>query len=236
MSAAAPQVDLLEAFLAKTEQQAFQRAQLATRDTAQALDVVRKAMRRFVREGAAQTPAQWSPLFQQILLQCIGDWRRGQRLKRLWFWNSSRARTHGATRTRTLPEQDIRSRLAAMRAEALNSTSTPRRKWHLPGGADSMAALIVLAVLVVMPQRDGGADQDWRRLTLVMEELNPNLDAQQREQLRMRYEQLRSLPPEERARFRQHLRKLHGEPGGIASACPGDIDQQLNCLGLPPAP
>jgi hypothetical protein len=56
---------------------------------------------------------------------------------------------------------------------------------------------------------------------------------EQRERVRQRYEQLRNLPPEERRRIRQRFQQLRGQPGGIERACPGSIEQRLDCLGVP---
>ena len=53
------------------------------------------------------------------------------------------------------------------------------------------------------------------------------------EQLRKRAAQreiLQALTPEARQRVRERFRQLQQQPGGVAAACPGPPDQRLACL------
>ena len=62
------------------------------------------------------------------------------------------------------------------------------------------------------------------------------LSPQERQRARARYEQLRLLPPAQRRRIRQRFLELSLRPGGIDQACPGTVQQRMDCLGLPRAP
>jgi RNA polymerase sigma-70 factor (ECF subfamily) len=87
VSGNAPPPASLDAFLAGVERRAFRRAQLATRDRDEALDLVQDAMLRLARSYAARPPAEWPALFQQILVNRIRDWHRSQALRRrVLFW------------------------------------------------------------------------------------------------------------------------------------------------------
>lgn len=77
----------LDAFLAGVERRAFRRAQVATRDRDEALDLVQDAMLQLARRYAQRPAAEWAALFQRILTNRIRDWQRRQVLRRrLFFW------------------------------------------------------------------------------------------------------------------------------------------------------
>ena len=77
----------LDAFLAGVERRAFRRAQLATRDRDEALDLVQDAMLQLARSYANRPGTEWPALFQRILTNRIRDWQRRQVLRRrLFFW------------------------------------------------------------------------------------------------------------------------------------------------------
>jgi len=82
----------LDAFLASVERRAFRRAQFATRDRDEALDLVQDAMMQLARSYATRPAAEWPALFQRILTNRIRDWQRRQTLRRrLFFWRDGRA-------------------------------------------------------------------------------------------------------------------------------------------------
>ena len=82
----------LDAFLAGVERRAFRRAQFATRDRDEALDLVQDAMMQLARSYALRPAVEWSALFQRILTNRIRDWQRRQTLRRrLYFWRDGRA-------------------------------------------------------------------------------------------------------------------------------------------------
>jgi RNA polymerase sigma-70 factor (ECF subfamily) len=83
----APPPASLDAFLAGVERRAFGRAQLATRDRDEALDLVQDAMLQLARRYAQRPAAEWAALFQRILTNRIRDWQRRQVLtRRIFFW------------------------------------------------------------------------------------------------------------------------------------------------------
>jgi RNA polymerase sigma-70 factor (ECF subfamily) len=91
VSRSAPSPASLDAFLAGVERRALRRAQLATRDPDEALDLVQDAMLRLARSYGSRPPEEWPALFQQILVNRIRDWHRSQALRRrVLFWRPAR--------------------------------------------------------------------------------------------------------------------------------------------------
>ncbi len=88
----APPPASLDAFLGGVERRAFRRAQLATRDREEALDLVQDAMLQLARRYAQRPAAEWAALFQRILTNRIRDWQRRQVLtRRIFFWRDGPA-------------------------------------------------------------------------------------------------------------------------------------------------
>lgn len=79
----------LDAFLAQVEQRAYRMALLATRRSADALDIVQDAMLQLVQHYRTRAHSEWPLLFQRILQNRILDWHRQQTRQRRWFWQSS---------------------------------------------------------------------------------------------------------------------------------------------------
>ena len=75
----------LNQFLASVERRAFRMARLATRQDADALDVVQEAMTKLVTHYADATEAEWKPLFFRILENCLNDWHRQNSRRNRWF-------------------------------------------------------------------------------------------------------------------------------------------------------
>jgi RNA polymerase sigma-70 factor, ECF subfamily len=77
----------LNAFLAGVERRALRRAELATRDRDDALDLVQDAMLRLAQAYGSRPASEWPALFHRILVNRIRDWQRAQKLRRrLFFW------------------------------------------------------------------------------------------------------------------------------------------------------
>lgn len=76
----------LDAFLAASERRAYRMALLATRRSADALDIVQDAMLQLVQHYRQRAPQEWPLLFQRILHNRILDWHRQQTRQRRWFW------------------------------------------------------------------------------------------------------------------------------------------------------
>jgi RNA polymerase sigma-70 factor (ECF subfamily) len=80
----------LNAFLQGVERRALRRAEFATRDRDEALDLVQDAMLRLARAYGVRPAAEWPALFNRILVNRIRDWQRAQKLRRrLFFWVGS---------------------------------------------------------------------------------------------------------------------------------------------------
>lgn len=71
----------LDRFLKDVERRAFRMAQIALRDTDDALDVVQEAMMQLARSYAARPSEEWKPLFYRILQNRIHDWQRRRRTR-----------------------------------------------------------------------------------------------------------------------------------------------------------
>ena len=76
----------LNSFLAGVERRALRRAELATRDRDEALDLVQDAMLRLTRSYGTRPAAEWPALFHRILVNRIRDWQRSQKLRRRFFF------------------------------------------------------------------------------------------------------------------------------------------------------
>lgn len=76
----------LDAFLASVEQRAYRMALLATRKSADALDIVQDAMLQLVQSYRGRPHTEWPLLFQRILQNKILDWHRQQTRQRRHFW------------------------------------------------------------------------------------------------------------------------------------------------------
>jgi len=71
----------LDRFLKDVERRAFRMAQIALRDTDDALDVVQEAMIQLARSYASRPSEEWKPLFYRILQNRIHDWQRRRRTR-----------------------------------------------------------------------------------------------------------------------------------------------------------
>lgn len=78
----------LDQFLASVERRAFRMALFATRNEADAMDIVQDTMMRLVQNYRQQGETEWPLLFQRILQNRLLDWHRQRsRLKRLFWWS-----------------------------------------------------------------------------------------------------------------------------------------------------
>jgi len=77
----------LEAFLKDVERRAFRIAEIALRNTEDALDVVQESMIQLARAYGSRPAAEWKPLFYRILQNRIHDWQRRRRTRsRVFAW------------------------------------------------------------------------------------------------------------------------------------------------------
>lgn len=75
----------LDAFLASVERRAYRMALLATREPADALDIVQDAMLKLVQKYRTRPNLEWPALFQRILQNRILDWHRRQTRTQRWL-------------------------------------------------------------------------------------------------------------------------------------------------------
>lgn len=77
----------LDDFLASVEARAFRMARLATRNDADALDIVQDAMMKLATRYGDRPDNQWRPLFYRIMEHRILDWHRREAVRNRWqFW------------------------------------------------------------------------------------------------------------------------------------------------------
>jgi RNA polymerase sigma-70 factor, ECF subfamily len=79
----------MEEFLASIERRAFRMAELATKSSDDALDILQDAMIALIRKYSDQPQEECKPLFFQILQNQIRDWHRMKKVRNAWgsFWN-----------------------------------------------------------------------------------------------------------------------------------------------------
>jgi len=75
----------LDQFLASIERKAFRMAQIATRNTDDALELVQEAMMKLVEKYANRSESEWTPLFYRILSSKINDFYRRQSVRSRWM-------------------------------------------------------------------------------------------------------------------------------------------------------
>src|SRR6185437_10758259 len=84
---ARPVAATIEAFLASVERRAWRVAEIALRDSDEALDAVQDTMLRLVRHYSAKPAEEWSPLFWGILRRRITDLQRRRTVRnRILVW------------------------------------------------------------------------------------------------------------------------------------------------------
>ena len=74
----------MDGFLASVERRAFRMAQIATKNSEDALDIVQDTMLRMVGRYGNKPEAEWKPLFYRILISRIRDWYRRQKVRNRW--------------------------------------------------------------------------------------------------------------------------------------------------------
>ena len=80
----------MEEFLASIEHRAFRMAELATKSSDDALDILQDAMIALVQKYSDKPQKEWKPLFFQILQNRIRDWHRRKKVRNTWrsFWTT----------------------------------------------------------------------------------------------------------------------------------------------------
>jgi len=111
----------LDAFLAGVERRALRRAELATRDRDEALDIVQDAMLSLARSYGTRPSTEWPGLFHRILVNRIRDWQRARKLRqRLFFWEPDDSDTDVPDPQGSDGEQDLQgAQLAGLLQQAL---------------------------------------------------------------------------------------------------------------------
>ncbi len=82
----------LDGFFRSAQARAFRRAEIASGNPADAMDIVQDAMLKLTEKYANAAPTDWPPLFYRIVQNSIRDWHRRQTLRSGWLWLSGDAR------------------------------------------------------------------------------------------------------------------------------------------------
>lgn len=119
------------------ERRAFRMAQLAVRNTDDALDIVQDSMLKLARKYGDRSEAEWGPLFFTILSSRIMDFHRRKSVRNRWFgW--------ALTSREGVSEDEQADSLAQVPAE---SSAEPEQRAQLDGAsAELLAALERLPV------------------------------------------------------------------------------------------
>lgn len=75
----------LNSFLSSMERRAFRMAELATRNTDQAMEIVQDSMFALVKKYSHKNESEWGPLFHRILQSKIRDWYRRSKMRNSIF-------------------------------------------------------------------------------------------------------------------------------------------------------
>ncbi len=77
----------IEQFLASVEKKAYRMAEIATKSSPDALDIVQDSMIKLVEKYSDKPHQEWKPLFYRILQSRLMDYFRKQKLTRsIFFW------------------------------------------------------------------------------------------------------------------------------------------------------
>ncbi len=71
-------------FYRQIEQRAYRMAEIETRNSSEALDLVQDAMESLMNKYLSRPPSEWRPLFYRILQNKIKDWHRRGRFRSLF--------------------------------------------------------------------------------------------------------------------------------------------------------
>ena len=82
----------IEKFLAQVEKKAYRMAEIATRNQADALDIVQDTMIKLVEKYSDKSAEEWKPLFYRILQSRIMDHFRKQKvIRKVFFWRNTQS-------------------------------------------------------------------------------------------------------------------------------------------------
>jgi RNA polymerase sigma-70 factor (ECF subfamily) len=82
----------LEEFLKHIERRAFNMARLGTSDRDVAMDIVQDSMYKLVEKYSAKPPAEWKPLFYQILNRKLTDYYRRKAVRdKIFVWTKAQS-------------------------------------------------------------------------------------------------------------------------------------------------
>jgi len=98
----------MDLFLESVERRAFRMAQIATKNSEDALDIVQDTMLRMVSRYRNKPEVEWKPLFYRILISRIRDWYRRRKVRnrcRAWLqFNRKNDETRNTDPIESLPD------------------------------------------------------------------------------------------------------------------------------------
>jgi len=121
----------LEQFLASVERRAFRMAQVALRNTDDALDVVQEAMLKLARHYASRPSAEWRPLFFRIVQNGIRDLQRRSMVRRrllAWWPGASRDEDEAENPIEQVPDTAPLPGDALMQRQAMQTLEVALRE------------------------------------------------------------------------------------------------------------
>ncbi len=124
-------------FYRQIEQRAYRMAEIETRNSNEALDLVQDAMESLMKNYLMRPVAEWRPLFYRILQNKIRDWHRRGKFRSIFQslhseeTNMDAVESHVSSSQAT-PEEQLKGDLSMQRLQmALNQLSVRQRQTFL---------------------------------------------------------------------------------------------------------
>ncbi|MDQ7049588.1 MAG: RNA polymerase sigma factor [Enterobacterales bacterium] len=169
----------IEQFLAQVEKKAYRMAEIATKNQADALDIVQEAMIKLVEKYSHKPSDEWKPLFYRILQSKIMDHFRRQKIyNNLFFWKKTTPSDGPAPDLIDLasdhiaPERSLEAKQAIKRVNiALKSLSPRQQQCFL---LRNWEGLSIKQTAAAMNCAEGSVKTHYSRAKQALEELLAN--------------------------------------------------------------
>ncbi len=169
----------IEEFLAQVEKKAYRMAEIATKNPADALDIVQDAMIKLVEKYSHKPSEEWKPLFYRILHTRIMDYFRKQKVyNKLFFWKKTTQTESGDVDLIDLAsdhiaaERSLEAKQAIERVSlALKSLSPRQQQCFL---LRNWEGLSITETAIAMKCAEGSVKTHYSRAKQALEEILAN--------------------------------------------------------------
>ena len=124
-------------FYRQIEQRAYRMAEIETRNSSEALDLVQDAMESLMKSYLGRPMTEWRPLFYRILQNKIKDWHRKGKFRSIFISSNNEDANMDALESQVStsqrsPEEELRGEVEMQRLQAaLNQLSVRQRQTFL---------------------------------------------------------------------------------------------------------